>query len=169
MDPASPDFVDTSQPTKEVSTKKRSVNGFRQMYLLVGQKWPEYVVEIGVIILGITLSFAVDEWKDQREKRELEQVYLKSLLSDVKEDANDLNETMAETRQIVDKSQLLLAVADQPGARPVDRVQLVKDIKFLAKRPNFIANDATFSDLKGSGHLHLITDFTLKNALFEYY
>jgi hypothetical protein len=144
-------------------------NRFKQVTLLVRQKWLASVIEILVIILGVTLSFAVDEWKDEREKRQLEKVYLKSLLSDLREDVNDLNEIIDETRQVIAKAQTLMTVAERTVHDSLNRVQFVNDIKFITKRPNFIANDATFSDLKGSGHLHLLTDFTLKNSLFKYY
>ena len=79
---------------------------------LLREKSPEYVVEILVIIIGITLSFAVDEWKDLRQKRELEQVYLKSLLSDLEQDLRELDEVMEETRLVIDKGEELLDVGD---------------------------------------------------------
>ena len=37
------------------------------------------------------------------------------------------------------------------------------------KRPKFTTRDATFSDLKSSGNLHLLKDIGLKNSLFAYY
>ena len=43
------------------------------------------------------------------------------------------------------------------------------DVRAIIERPKFISNDATFSDLKSSGNLHLIKDIQLKNLIFAYY
>ena len=44
-----------------------------------------------------------------------------------------------------------------------------EDVRAILDRPKFISSDATFSDLKSSGNLHLIKDIGLKNLLFAYY
>ncbi len=39
----------------------------------------------------------------------------------------------------------------------------------ILERPKFISADATFTDLRSSGNVHLIRDMQLKNLIFSYY
>jgi hypothetical protein len=47
--------------------------------------------------------------------------------------------------------------------------KLNEGIRSLLGRPKFLTHDATFSELKSSGNLHLIEDPELKNLLCAYY
>ncbi|GAB2565457.1 hypothetical protein GCM10027190_13650 [Spirosoma areae] len=125
------------------------------------------MLEVIVIIFSITISFALDEWKDSRQKKELEQIYLKGLYSDITTDVQELNEIIAETQQVIQKAKTLSEADGQtPG---LANNQFLNNVRFVFKRPRFIAEDATFSDLKSTGNMQVISSFPLKNALFEYY
>jgi hypothetical protein len=135
---------------------------------LLHEKGPEYVVEIIVIILGITLSFAVEEWKEQREERQKEQVYLRELLSDIQTDHQQLQEVVAETEQVIGRATRLLALsADTTFV--ADFNSLAADFRFVIKHPRFIVENATFSDLTSTGHMQLLTQQPFKRLLFDYY
>jgi hypothetical protein len=150
-------------------TKTNPLKGLQQ---LLKEKWTEYLVEIIVIILGITISFALDEWKEQRQKKELEQVYLKSLHNDLIQDIRNLKRTIEETQLVIRQAKMLLAQAElspRADSLPIPPVQFFTALRDILRRPLFIAHDATFSDLKSSGNMQIITDFPLKNALFGYF
>ncbi|MVM31621.1 hypothetical protein GO755_16355 [Spirosoma sp. HMF4905] len=152
---------------KPASTESKPVTSLTKLYNLLREKWPEYVLEVIVIIFSITISFAVDEWKDGKQKQELEQVYLKGLYSDIRTDLNQLKEVMDETRQIIQRTQKLSEL--NPQTPKADYTQFADNIRFSFKRPRFIAEDATFSDLKSTGNMQVIRSFPLKNSLFDYY
>ncbi|GAB3717237.1 hypothetical protein GCM10027592_59200 [Spirosoma flavus] len=154
------------KPTSPASATK-PVSSFGKVYDLLREKWPEYVIEILVIIFSITISFAFDEWKDGRQKRETEQTYLKGLYTDIQTDMNQLNEVMDETRQVIQRAKNLTEFNIQ---RPdATYKQLTDDVRFVFKRPRFIAEDATFADLKSTGNMQVISSLPLKKALFDYY
>jgi hypothetical protein len=149
--------------------KTNPLKGLQQLFK---EKWPEYLVEIIVIILGITISFSLDEWKEQNRKKELEQVYLKSLHSDLTQDIRNLKRTIEETQLVIQQAQMLLTLAEQSpksDSTLISPARFFTAIKDIIRRPLFIAHDATFSDLKSSGNMQLLADFPLKNALFGYY
>jgi hypothetical protein len=128
-------------------------------------RWPEYLLEIVVIVFSISISFALDQWKERRHEHEVEQLYLKTLSNNLLSDIDTLHEVIPETRRVIQRAETLLAAskaATPPG--PLD-----DDIRGLASRPSFFAHDAAFSDLRSSGNLRVIHDFKLKNALFDYY
>lgn len=142
-------------------------NALDKLTGLIRERWPEYVIEIIVIILSISISFALDEWKDKSRKKELEQFYLKELTRDIESDINQLDEVIAESRNVVQKANALIKLG-QGNAQPVDN-QFFSDIRFIFKRPRFVAQDATFSDLKSTGNMQALSSFPLKSNLFDYY
>jgi hypothetical protein len=146
---------------------QKPVTSLRKLANLIRERWPEYVVEIAVIIFSISISFALDEWKDRQQKQELEQLYLKELARDIDADIRQLNGIIAETKQVAQKANGLIKLSQQES-QPVYS-QFVNDVRFIFKRPRFVAQDATFSDLKSSGNLQTMRSFPLKNALFDYY
>lgn len=136
---------------------------------LLKEMWPAYLIEILVIILGISITLALEEWRDSSKENRLEQIYLKNLLTDVELDLQSLKYTSASTQKLLDQGNEILSYIRTPANKGISFNQLNAAIRNILARPNFISNDATFSDLKSSGHLHLLEDIQLKNRLFAYY
>jgi hypothetical protein len=133
----------------------------------VRHRWPEYLIEIVVIVFSISISFAFDQWKERRHEREVEQLYLKTLSDNLTSDMDALRDVIPETQLVIRKAQALHAANQVPTSGAAGAVQ--RDIRDIARRPSFFAHDAAFSDLKSSGNLRVLHDFKLKNALFDYY
>jgi hypothetical protein len=157
--------IDPKNPEELVEVK----NPPSTTYELIRQKWREYIIEILVIILGITISFALNAWKEKQSKIELEQLYVKSLYNDISSDSEALQETIHATKQVVGKAKSLLAYSLQEDLSNLNGAQFLLELRGVFDRPNFVSNDATFTDLKSSGNMQVITDFPLKNSLFKYY
>jgi len=136
---------------------------------LVKEMWPAYLMEILVIILGISITLALEEWRDTVKEKRLEQIYLKNLLTDVNWDLQSLEQTAIATQKILDRGNELLAHVKRPADDSISFNQAESDVLAILGRPKFVSNDATFSDLKSSGNLHLIKDIQLKKWLFAYY
>ncbi|MVM38414.1 hypothetical protein GO730_13895 [Spirosoma sp. HMF3257] len=152
---------------KSAPTEPKPVTSLTILYHLLREKWPEYVLEVIVIIFSITISFALDEWKDNRHKQELEQIYLKGLYSDIETDLGQLKEVIDETQQVIQTATHLSGLT--PQAPETNYNQFVSNVRFVFKRPRFIAEDATFSDLKSTGNMQVISNVLLKKSLFDYY
>lgn len=130
-------------------------------------RWPEYLIEIFVIVFSISISFGLDQWKDSRHEDEVEQLYLKTLSDNLASDIGALHEIIPETQLVIRKAQSLLDASR--GATPIAPARFDVDVRDIARRPSFFAHDAAFSDLRSSGNLRVIHDFKLKNDLFDYY
>lgn len=128
---------------------------------LIREMWAAYLIEILVIILGISITLALEEWRDHSRERQLEQIYLGNLRTDIDADIRSLDHTEADTRVLLTHGDALLHPS--PGS------PWRQDVRAILGRPRFISQDATFSDLKSSGNLHLVEDIALKNGLFAYY
>ena len=158
-----PEAVETEIVPQPVHQKKRRVT------TLVREMWPAYLIEILVIILGISITLALEEWRDLNKEKQLENIYLKNLQADVEVDLQSLKEVISGTQKIVSTGNELLAFTRNQQAKEMSAQQVDQDVKTILGRPKFFSSDATFSDLKSSGNLHLLKDVTLKNMLFAYY
>lgn len=136
---------------------------------LIKEMWPAYLIEMVVIILGISITLALEEWRDNRKENQLEQVYLKNLTTDIRTDLNSLRYVANGTREILLRGNELIAVFRYPTRPEFSYSRINADVRAILGRPKFLPSDATFSDLKSSGNLHLLKDIRLKNLLFAYY
>ncbi|MDP9041227.1 MAG: hypothetical protein M3N30_04545 [Bacteroidota bacterium] len=157
----------TGEETKAVQQlpvrKKHTVSG------LIKEMWPAYLIEILVIILGISITLALEEWRDRNREAQLEKIYLNNLLADVDADQQILHDVIVSTQKILDSGNELLQYSKNLPAKDFSSRKTNADVRAILGRPKFISHDATFSDLKSSGNLHLLKDIRLKNNLFAYY
>jgi hypothetical protein len=136
---------------------------------LIKEMWPAYLIEIIVIILGISITLALEEWRDNSKENHLEQIYLKNLQTDIDADLNSIGNAITGTKELLKKGDSLLEITRTWDHKTVSPDEVYGDIRAILGRPNFFTSDATFTDLKSSGNLHLIEDIRLKNLLFAYY
>jgi hypothetical protein len=136
---------------------------------LIREMWPAYLIEIFVIILGISITLALEAWREDVKDDRLEQIYLKNLRSDVETDQGSLKYTIDKTEKLLDKGNELLAQIRNQQLKTFPADKLKEDLRAILERPDFISRDASFSDLKSSGNMHLLKDIRLKNLLFAYY
>ena len=79
------------------------------------ERWPEILIEAGSVLLAVLLAFAVDEWRDARNKRELARRAQQSILAEIRANRDELRGTFdANTRQLQSLQQTL----DRFGASP---------------------------------------------------
>jgi hypothetical protein len=150
----------------EPARKARIGGRFRH---LLGEMWPAYLIEIVVIILGISITLALEEWRDGVKEEKLENLYRKNLLADINADLGGLQKAAAETTTLLAHGQAILQSENGPAAESRPDTALTTDLRAILGRPNFIPHDATFAELKSSGNLHLLKDVDLKWLLFAFY
>jgi hypothetical protein len=136
---------------------------------LIREMWPAYLIEILVIILGISITLAFEQWKEANREDSLEKIYLGNLLTEVQGDIVALRDVCSSTQSILSCGSEILQSIQNPPESKLTVERLNTDVRRLLGRPKFLAHDATFSDLKSSGNLHLIKDISLKNLVFGYY
>jgi hypothetical protein len=141
----------------------------RKVRKLIEEMWPAYLIEIFVIILGISITLALEEWRDKSKESDLARIYQKNLLADVNVDLVSLKQVEQDTRELLSNGDELLNFIKNPSANILTASRADSDIRSIIGRAKFFSSDATFSDLKNSGNLHLLDDIQLKNLLFAYY
>src|SRR5579871_6674651 len=68
---------------------------------LLVEMWPAYLIEIFVIIIGIWITVAVEQWRDNSKEARLEKVYQKNLLRDINTDEQSLKYTIDNTHAML--------------------------------------------------------------------
>jgi hypothetical protein len=136
---------------------------------LIGEMWPAYLIEIVVIILGISITLALEEWRDGAKEEKLENLYRRNLLADIDADLGDLQKATSRTTNLLAHGQAILQSEKGSAAQSRSDTALTADLRAILDRPKFVSHDATFAELKSSGNLHLIKDVDLKWLLFAFY
>ncbi len=124
--------------------------------------WKTHFIELLVVIIGISIAFSLNSWKEDSKQKALEKKYITSLKSDLEFDLNELNQ-IADTSQYYLKMQGgLLGVLN---TRNYQNDSLFYYVIALYGFQEFVPRDNTYESMKGSGKLEIISDFDLKNEV----
>ncbi|SDL28823.1 hypothetical protein SAMN05421823_105113 [Catalinimonas alkaloidigena] len=144
--------------------KLRSIN------FLKGIKWGDKLIDIVVVVLGITIVFWLNTWGEARKNQATEQSYLKRLQYDLVQDSTDLADILEGMDTIAFSIERMLRLA--PHAEAADSVATY--FNFMMGRDEFVflPEEYTYRALQQSGDIGLIqSDSTLKYLaeLCKYY
>lgn len=132
--------------------------------------WQYAIGELVIVVAGVLVALAIDQWNDQRlERQEADQI-LQHLLIDLQA---DLNLIQMMVRNVKDKEQSLLRLKSvfDSDQRPKDGAQFLHDIVVGA---DFGWNQArpvatTYQESLSSGKFGLIRNAELRSAVSRYY
>jgi hypothetical protein len=131
-------------------------------------RWGHVLVELVLVIAGILIALAVNDWMEGRKDARAERQYLELLARDLD---NDMK-VLAEARDFQDKQAADAAAAYAALAAPVPpeaRDALAERLDHLSTRFTLRFNRTTYTDLTGTGNVRLIHNRTLRDRLAKYY
>lgn len=79
----------------------RHANHMRKIFETIKQKWPEYLLEMLVIVFSILGAFALDNWNEERKSKLAEYQLLSSLKTDFQDRLKELTEIQEGREQIL--------------------------------------------------------------------
>lgn len=89
---------DIDQPPEPESTAQRSRAG--NAWARLANRWPEFLLEMISILIAVSLAFAVEQWRDDRERAEQAAALQQAVGSEMRSNAD----LLAESRQeLIDK------------------------------------------------------------------
>ena len=124
------------------------------------EKWPEYLLEILVLIIGIYGAFMLDNWNEKRNEGVQEQRILHQLKIEYQENLKQLDEKIEMRNYIIAHSIKILEMIDNPEKYSTD--SLLSYIRSINVKPTF---DPVSNDIIISGNIRLITNPRLKQLL----
>ncbi len=129
------------------------------------QKWPEYLLEILVIILGILLALYVEEWNEDRKDDEKGREYLLLLEEDLKSDTTDLGESIRYYEQRMERLGSLVRILRNESPMPMKTIDSLFWNLYITI--NFVASTETFQSMISSGDWELITNQSIKTSYYK--
>ncbi|MEQ9405777.1 MAG: DUF6090 family protein [Cyclobacteriaceae bacterium] len=127
------------------------------------QKWPEYLLEILVITVGILGAFTLNNWNENRKAIENERRVLMEILDNLKEDRIQL----LEAEILLDQSIQSITFLMRNDLEKVSTDTLSKHLAFLITFYKYYPIDNGYESLKASDIS--ISNNELKNDISRYY
>ena len=125
------------------------------------EKWPEYLLEIFVLIIGIYGAFAVDNWNSRR----LENIEEQEILFNIQ---RDLENTLLEFSTLNSIRDEFMASANQILQMPTNTVNVALMDSLIGKtfyRPTFNNKMGSINLLFTSGKINLIKNDSIRDLL----
>ncbi|MFK7953576.1 MAG: hypothetical protein AB8B73_12075 [Ekhidna sp.] len=132
----------------------------KRILTTLSEKWPEYLLEILVITIGILGAFALNNWNENRKEEIVEEKLYRQLLLDYQANLDQLNQKIALHVTIVNAGQSLLQAYDHPESAHIDSI--INNLSIVGVDPTF---DPITNDLSGSGKINLIENPELNRLL----
>ena len=128
--------------------------------------WVNHIVELLVVVIGVTVAFQLENWKEGNRTDKLRQQYYKSMASDLKKDVKEL-------QLLADTSNHFLRM-NKRLTECIVRRDLEHDSLFffflgVYNQIEFTAVDNTYESMKASGSLTIVDDFELRQLISEVY
>lgn len=128
--------------------------------------WKNHFVGLLVVVIGITIAFMLENWRQDRAASELEQKYLISFKNDLIADSQNLDSTIA---AVQNKIYLLRSVLSEMRAGNVKQVRAEEVLTDMLRNHSFYPKMATYESVKNSGGMNIISNFEIKEAIVSYY
>lgn len=124
------------------------------------------VLEIFIVIVGISIAFWLNNWGEERKERTLETEFLKTLRSDLASDSAAFVYQVGQNQRNVKHLNAFVNILRKKDYAN-DSISWYTGV-FL-NRNNWIINDNTYEILKSGGKLDIISDFQLRSDISIFY
>ena len=137
----------------------------KRIFYTLKEKWPEYILEILVITIGILGAFLLNSWNENYKTREEERVLLLDLKSDLEKTRKDfLLDTLYNTKGISNMRKIeSFVIENKPYATELDSCFGT----FAAWRSPYITSSA-YKALQSKG-IEIIKNRELRNEIVNLY
>ena len=126
--------------------------------------------ELMIIVVGVLLALAVDEWRENVELQKQRNHILSSLLVDLEEDRNDYRDFNATSRRRWQAAQFLLSLNAAEGSRSTEWTRSPGEAIFqLAYSARIQTTRSGFMEMISVGGRMAVDDNDLRSQILKYY
>ena len=129
-------------------------------------KWFNLLLELLVVIFGVTIAFSLNTWKENRRTSQLEREYLMSYKYDLEKDTVQLLEYIDTLTIHKDNCGKLIGMIFSNNFEDESLLTNSLSLFFVT---NFMPHSATYKSMTSSGQLQLIKDFDLRKRIVDLY
>ena len=144
----------------------------RQNLLSEGKtgKYFKYAIgEIVLVVIGILIALQINNWNQNRLNQDLESLYYKRLLDDVREEKLILEATINYSKQVSFHAKKAIAIFENSSNADSDPIENLIDMYQASQYTDYYSAASTFKELIASGQINLIQNDSVKTALIRYY
>lgn len=121
-------------------------------------------LELLVVFLGVTGGFLLQNYKEIRADRDLENKYIEGIYTDTKENIQELKESIAEDSLWLDQNRYALQLILKDSLSYDSAKTLMIHMAFFSE---FNAQTNTYTNITNSGNLNIIEDFELRQSIVD--
>lgn len=129
--------------------------------------WLDHITNLLVVILGISIAFYLETYKEDKARIASEKLYVESLISDLESDIAALD-TLRGLNAMINEAVISLANATVGRGYDVPS-ELRDDILIIQYNPPFVPQRTVYESIKSSGQNKGIMDFELRKSIIELY
>ena len=134
-----------------------------------GIAWPRLAAESAIIIASILLALGVDEWRQERNDRELEREYLGRLTDDLETNLGISELQLRSHAHKVKFARLVYPLVSRGEWKELDSVSAIVASYFATPAGFPEWTDDTYEELVSSGRIGLIRNVEIRRSLLGYY
>jgi hypothetical protein len=140
--------------------------------LLLEEKTGKYLKyafgEIILVVIGILIALAINNWNQRRINNEKQQDYLIGIKNDLEKQIASFNNSNQNYDFIIDKGESILVDFSSIGkVSEIDSInRKLSYLMFTIKYPEI---STTFNELNSTGQLNLIKEKSLRSQIIKYY
>ncbi|MBO6881439.1 DUF6090 family protein [Winogradskyella sp.] len=126
--------------------------------------------EIILVVIGILIALQINNWNENRKSAKQENLYLKRLLSENKEDVNTFKSNIADLEKGIETIENLSFALNSVNSSDEKLVLAANDFfGYGSIYPIFTSSTSTFDDLSSTGNLKDIRNSNLRDELVKHY
>ncbi|MGF7081115.1 hypothetical protein [Mucilaginibacter sp. UYCu711] len=130
------------------------------------EKAKEFVGEIVIIIIAVSITLAFHNWNEERHEEKLEHEFLKGISADLKQSSKNLTLSVTQFQPTIDYYDHVWA---QIRSGKIDAKYVDTSSSHLRNTSYFVFDNSRFEGFKSSGYLRLIKNEALLKQLVTLY
>jgi len=147
--------------------KKKKTNLTKKASKHLKKNWIKYGFETLVVIIGILLALALNNWNENRLQNIHETQYLNGLITDLKVDTTYYDERITRAEYIMKANREIIHEMYQTQHNLEEVNALFNKAGWDSEQ--LTTRNTTYIELKSSGNINIIKNQGLKDAIINYY
>lgn len=145
---------------KTTFTSRKAIKHLRK-------NWIKYGFETLVVVIGILMAFALNNWNENRIGNKLEKQYLERLAKDLKADTTYYNDRIASSEYLINYHREFIRKMHQTQKSFNEVQDLFSNLTWNSEQ--LTVQNVTYIELTNSGNLDILKNQDFKEGMIQYY
>ena len=139
----------------------------KRIITTLSQKWPEYLLEILVLVVGIYGAFVLDNWNEERKEDKERNNIINNLHIELRDNQEELQTIQETTNKQISSLKLLMGLVGKSEEEIIQHnidslLYAAIDVQYYASTQH------TISEISSQGQIQLIEDPELKSLIYQW-